>query len=243
MRNGRCIFRLVAAATALLLPSLAGIVPAARGVAADELPRVLLLGDSISIGYTPYVQQMLRDEAVVIRPMRSETAAENCSGTTYGGEHVERWLKLGGGRWDVIHFNFGLHDLKRVDPQSGAPSDNPQHPRQAELDKYEAQLRTIVEKLQATGATLIFATTTPVPEGRVRPHRDVEDPPRYNEAALRVMKQYKVAINDLYGFALPRLEQIQHPVNVHFTPEGSRVLAEQVVRHIREALRQRSKAP
>lgn len=241
MRSDRRTCRIVQAALGWLLAGLLGDTPATRGAAVEERPRVLLLGDSISIGYTPYVQEMLRDEAVVIRPMRSETAAENCAGTTYGVQHVERWLKLGSGRWDVIHFNFGLHDLKRVDPQSGAPSNDPQHPRQAELDKYEEQLRAIVEKLQATGATLIFATTTPVPEGRVTPHRDVADPQRYNEVARRVMKEYQVQINDLYSFALPRLKEIQRPVDVHFTPEGSRLLAKQVAEQIRAALRQRSK--
>lgn len=51
------------------------------------------------------------------------------------------------------------------------------------------------------------------------------------------MKANGVAINDLFAFARPRLKEIQRPVNVHFTPEGSRALAEQVVRHIREALK------
>ena len=217
-------------------------VPERGGDSAGRKPHILILGDSISIGYTPFVREMLASEAVVIRPMRNEKQAENCSGTTYGVEHVERWLKLGDGRWDVIHFNFGLHDLKRVDPETGAPSVNPEHPRQASPEVYEKQLREIVQKLKASGAKLIFATTTPVPSGGVRPHRDVEDPQRYNEIARKVMEEHGVAINDLFGFAEPRLGGIQRPVNVHFTDEGSRLLAEEVVRHVQRAIPRKARS-
>ena len=199
--------------------------------------RVLILGDSISIGYTPLVREMLEGEAKVVRPMAANGRAENCQGTDYGVEHVDRWLQLDGGDWDVIHFNFGLHDMKRVDPASGAASSDPSHPRQTPVDEYEQQLDTIVQQLKATGAELIFATTTPVPQGDLRPHRDIEDPQRYNDAARRAAKKHSVAINDLYGFAQPRLEEIQLPQNVHFTPGGSRVLAEEVAKNIRAALK------
>ncbi|HEY8506421.1 MAG TPA: sulfatase-like hydrolase/transferase, partial [Gemmataceae bacterium] len=212
-----------------------GAAPAADDPPAARQPRVLILGDSISIGYTPLVREMLKGEAVVVRPTAGDRP-ENCEGTTRGAEQIDRWLKLGGGQWDVIHFNFGLHDLKRVDPKTGAPSNNPDHPRQADPGAYEKQLRAIVAKLKPTGAKLIFATTTPVPEGKVRPHRDPEDVPRYNAVARRVMEENGVAVNDLYAFALPRLKQIQRPANVHFTPEGSEALAGEVVRHIRRAL-------
>jgi hypothetical protein len=206
---------------------------------AEEKPRVLILGDSISIGYTPFVQEMLKDEAVVIRPTRGERRAENCQGTTYGVKQIDRWLKLGNGHWDVIHFNFGLHDLKHVNPATRANSNNPKDPRQAEPATYEKQLREIVGKLKKTGAKLIFATTTPVPAGGVRPYRDVEDPARYNAIAVKIMKEHGIGIDDLYAFANPQLKKIQRPVNVHFTPEGSRALARQVVKHIRQALRRK----
>lgn len=207
------------------------------GAAAEPQPRVLILGDSISIGYTPHVQELMEGEAEVLRPMRPNGNAENCSGTTYGVTEIDRWLEAGGGKWAVIHFNFGLHDLKRVDPASGAASGDPNHPRQAEPEAYERNLRQIVERLKKTGARLVFATTTPVPEGKLSPHRDPEDVERYNEIARRVMEENGVAIDDLYGFALPRLAEIQRPANVHFTDDGSKALAEQVAASIREQLK------
>jgi acyl-CoA thioesterase-1 len=200
-----------------------------------DKPRVLLLGDSISIGYTPFVQEMLKAEAVVVRPMRRNGTAENCSGTTYGVEQIDRWLAIDGGRWDVIHFNFGLHDLKHVDPKTGAASPNESDPPQADLAKYEKQLREIVGKLKTSGAKLILATTTPYPEG-VKPFRAVDDAAKYNEVALKIAKENDIAVDDLYAFALPRLKEIQRPVNVHFTPEGSKALAAEVARSIRAAL-------
>ena len=199
-------------------------------------PRILLLGDSISIGYTPFVRQALGDEAFVVRPMNNHRAAQNCQGTKFGVTQIDRWLSIGGGKWDVIHFNFGLHDLKHVDPDTGGNSNNPDHPEQSPPEQYESQLREIVEKLQATGAELIFATTTPVPEGGVRPFRDVTAPQQYNDIARRVMDDQGIVVNDLYSFALQQPGDIQKPVDVHFTREGSRSLADEVVKHIRIAL-------
>jgi acyl-CoA thioesterase-1 len=209
---------------------------------AQEKPRVLILGDSISIGYTPYVQEMMKGEAVVVRPTgkpnpkTQKTRAENCAGTNNGVKNIDRWLKIDGGNWDVIHFNFGLHDLKRVKADTGQNSNDPKDPQQADLATYEKQLREITKKLHATGAKLIFATTTPYPGG-VKPHRDPEDAARYNEVAQKIVAEYDGTINDLYSFALPRLKKIQRPVNVHFSPEGSQQLASEVVKHLRAVLK------
>ena len=200
-------------------------------------PRVLLLGDSISIGYTPLVQEMLRNDAEVLRPTRPNGQPENCSGTTYGVAELDRWLAIGGGNWDVIHFNFGLHDLKRQNPATGTASNSPADPPQADLETYRRHLSDITQRLKATGATVVFATTTPVPGGPLSPHRDPNDVRRYNAAALEIMRTHGVAIDDLYTFAADRLENIQRPANVHFTQAGSKQLAEQVVASVRAALK------
>jgi acyl-CoA thioesterase-1 len=192
--------------------------------------RVLILGDSISMAYTPLVRKKLGERAIVVRPMLGGgTRAENCGGTTNGVVEVDRWLAMDGGEFDVIHFNFGLHDVKRIDPVSGKGSNDPGDPHQATLEVYSLQLEQITSKLQASGARLVFATTTPVPEGGVRPHRDPEDVVRYNAAAIALMEEREIRVNDLYAVALPRLEELQRPVNVHFTREGSKALADEVV--------------
>jgi acyl-CoA thioesterase-1 len=177
-----------------------------------------LIGDSISMGYTPVVQERLKGKANVHR------IGENGGPTSNGVAKVDAWL--GTFEWDVIHFNFGLHDLKVMEDGK----------RQVELEQYEANLRKIAARLKETGAKVIFATTTPVPEGKVSPVRRPEDVARYNEAAMRVMKEMGIEVNDLYEVALPKLKEIQRPVNVHFTETGYAVLGERVAARMERAL-------
>jgi acyl-CoA thioesterase-1 len=183
-----------------------------------SLPRVLLIGDSISIGYTLPTREMLASKANVHR------ISTNGGPTTNGVANLDKWL--GDGKWDVIHFNFGLHDLKQ----------DADGKRQVPVDQYEKHLRQIVAGLKKSGARLIWASTTPVPEGELNPVRSDSDVKQYNEAARRVMEEHDVEINDLYAFARPRLKELQRPINVHFTDDGSRVLAQQVSASISKAL-------
>lgn len=201
-----------------------------------SLPNVLILGDSISIGYTPPVRKLLEGKANVFRPHTANgTKPENCSGTTKGVDAVDRWI--GDRKWDVIHFNFGLHDLKHVtEPGGNKVSKDPSDPLQATVDQYAANLEKIVERLEKTGATLIFATTTPVPPGTSGVLREPESPPKYNAAAVKIMQAHGIQVNDLFAFCEPRLDEIQRPKNVHFTNEGSQALAQQVAAAIQKAL-------
>ena len=186
------------------------------------LPRVLLIGDSISIGYTIPTRKLLEGKANVHR------ALTNCGPTSKGVRSLDKWLtdkRLGSGKWDVIHFNWGLHDLKFM-------KDGKQ---QVPIDQYEKNLRELVGKLKQTGAKLIWASTTPVPEGCGGPKRLDADVVAYNEVAKKIMDENGIAIDDLYAFALPKLKEIQRPVNVHFSAQGSQALAEQVAAAIEEA--------
>jgi lysophospholipase L1-like esterase len=190
-----------------------------------DLPRVLLIGDSISIGYTLPARTLLDGKANVHR------IPTNGGPTTRGLQQLDRWL--GPSRWDVIHFNFGLHDLKHADAKGGLV-DASEAPRQVELDAYRDNLRAIVRRLKETGATLIWCTTTPVPPGAKG--RVAGDEVAYNAVAADVMKDEGVATNDLHAFAAARLAEIGKPADVHYTPAGYAVLAEQVARRIDQAL-------
>lgn len=188
---------------------------------APGLPRVLLIGDSISIGYTEPVRRLLRGKAHVSR------IPVNGGSTTNGIQNLASWL--GDGRWDVIHFNWGLHDLKLA-AEGG---------RQVPIDQYETNLRDLVKQLQATGAKLVWASTTPVPPGQQNPMRLTSDVPIYNAAAKKIMDANGIPIDDLYAFALPRAGVIQRPSNVHFSDAGYQELAGQVAAAILKALGQR----
>lgn len=199
-----------------------------------KLPNVLIIGDSISIDYTPYVRKILKGKANVFRPMHSTDKPENCQGTMYGVQHIDRWIN--GKKWDVIHFNFGLHDIKHVDPVTGKNSKNPEHPQQSNPGEYQANLKEIVGKLKSTGAKLIFATTTPYPDEVDGPLRKPGMHEKYNEVARKIMHQNNIAVNNLHTFVLPRMEKLQRPNNVHFTQKGSKALAKVVAEKISEML-------
>src|SRR5580700_8825783 len=166
------------------------------------LPRVMVIGDSISIGYTEPVRAELTNKANVHR------IPENGADTLTGVKNLDKWLGLA--KWDVIHFNFGLHDLKIMEGGK----------HQVSLPDYETNLRTIVQRLQRSGARLIWATTTPVPDAEVSPPRRSADVIAYNAVAAKVMTESGIAIDDLYALVNPRLGELQLPANVHYTLPG-----------------------
>jgi acyl-CoA thioesterase-1 len=192
------------------------------------LPRVLLIGDSISIGYTVPVRELLKGKANVHRPLT------NCGPTTRGLAEIDKWL--GDGKWDVIHFNWGLHDLKYLGP-NGKNLADPKAAgsrQQVPIDEYEANLQKLVARLKKTDANLIWRSTTPVPEGANG--RVVGDSAKYNAVANAIMDEHDIAIDDQYSFALGKLKKIQLPANVHFSKDGSKELAKQAVTSIQKAL-------
>lgn len=173
-----------------------------------KLPRVLLIGDSISRGYTLPVRQLLAGKANVHR------APENCGPTANGLKKLSIWL--GGGKWDVIHFNFGIHDRKTA------------------LPDYEARLESIAAQLKATGAKVFWAHTTPVAEGGMKDASDADLIAR-NAAAAKVMQKHGIAVDDLHGWVKSDLVKYQNPNDVHFNAAGYERLAERVARVIETA--------
>ena len=155
--------------------------------------------------------------------------------TTRGLENIDAWL--GDGKWDVIHFNWGLHDLKYMGPNNenlADPNDASSH-QQVPSDEYESNLKTLVERMQETGATLIWRTTTPVPEGAKG--RVVGDSKTYNDVAKRIMRKQKIAIDDQYTYSIRKISDLQRKADVHYTTEGSIKLAEQATIAIKKALK------
>jgi acyl-CoA thioesterase-1 len=193
------------------------------------LPRVLLIGDSISIGYTLDVRRALKDVANVHRPRT------NCGPTSKGVEQLSTWL--GDGKWDVIHFNFGLHDLKWLGPngENLAEPNKAGNKPQVALTQYRKNLELIVSRLQKSRAVLIWRNTTPVPKGARG--RVVGDSVKYNEVALEVMKRHGIIVDDMYSYSLAKQTQIQKPKDVHFTREGSAFLGKKVAQIIRAQLK------
>lgn len=208
--------------------AMAGWALCALCAQAEARPRVLIIGDSISIGYTPFVKAALSNRMEIVH------APGNNQATATGLAHLDDWL--GTGRWDVIHFNWGLHDLKYIDGQGKGTSVSKGR-QWVPVEQYETNLGTLVRRLKKSGARLIWCSTTPVPEGTGI--RIAGSEVAYNAAALRVMRAEGVPVNDLHAFVGSpgrRLAMGGRPRDVHYTPAGSEALAGEVVRAIEAAL-------
>jgi acyl-CoA thioesterase-1 len=208
---------------------------------APDLPRVLLIGDSIRGGYMNEVRELLKGKANVHWP------PVNCGGTweslskTKGKGHIDEWL--GDGDWDVIHFNWGLWDINRwIDGKR-----NMQGAIVATEEEYAERLEELVERMEKTGATLIWASTTYVQGGW---GRHAGDEYRYNEVAEEIMDKHGILINDLHALSASfplygeadaeqgEKEMWRSEGNVHFSEAGSQKLAEQVAYAIKMVLEQ-----
>ena len=89
--------------------------------------------------------------------------------------------------------------------------------------------------LQQTDAKLIWASTTPVPEGEAG--RKLGDDLIYNQVAAEVMKRHGIEVNDLHAVVAPHMKALAvGPGNVHFKPEGSKLLARQAAAAIERAI-------
>lgn len=196
-----------------------------------EKPRILIIGDSISEGYFPYVKQALKDKAFV------EHNAGNAQDTWHGLKNLEQWL--GKSKWDVVYFNWGLWDLcHRSINDSGVLVKDVNGKVSATPNQYWQNLDSLVTILEKTGAKLVFATLTYIPDGAAG--RISGDELVYNQIAVGVMKKHNIPVNDLCG--LSKSVHIKHgkaPGNVHYTAEGYEKIAEAVIDMLNEVLTKR----
>lgn len=190
----------------------------------DKVKNVLIIGDSISIGYTSFVEKALAPDVIIMHN------PGNGGSTIRGTENIEKWLD--NKQWDVIIFNFGLHDLVYKDQDNKYDVINGKV--SVSLEEYKKNLEAIIVKLKETTATLIFVNTTVVPENSVG--RKVEDPAKYNEVAQEVMFRNGIQVVDLYTASLLIHPQNSQQGNVHYTPVGYEQLATHIIKIIKNIL-------
>ncbi len=215
------------------------LLATAGAVAVDtNLPNVLLIGDSISIAYTPFVREILKGKANVFRPYDpNKNRPINCGSTAVGLKGLDHWLD--GRTWDVIHFNWGLHDLCYRNPKVThiyGSRDKVGGKISVPLDRYAKNLEQLVRRLEQTDAVLIWATTTRIPPGEAG--RIEGDDVRYNAAAAAIIKHHGIRIDDLYSTttAFPEKDALVAG-DVHYKESGSRKLAAQVADEILQVLK------
>ena len=196
-------------------------------VEVEGLPNVLIIGDSISIGYTLPTRDLLQGKVNLHR------IPTNGGPTTKGLSDIDKWL--GKRKWDLIHFNWGLHDLKFMgkDGTNLVPKEKG-GVVQVPLPDYEKNLDRLVARMKKGAKQLVWRNTTPIPAGSKA--RYVGDSVKYNQAAARIMKRHDVPTLDLFNPSKQNMKAWMREANVHYFPAGSQALAEIVAEDIKKRL-------
>ncbi len=218
--NRKNLFGVLCLLAAILMGC--SVVSATEKANADQskaLPRVLLIGDSICGGYQQGVKKLLAGKAVVVKQ------PGNGQHTWNGLEKLDKWL--GDGKWDVIHFNWGLWDVAYRNPESKnfGHLDKVDGKLTTSLVDYEKNLRKLIARLKKTGAVLVWASTTPVPNGE--PGRIKGDEVKYNAAAAKIMATNGIAVDDLHAEVVRQGRPKGN--NVHDTGNLCRKVADSIV--------------
>ena len=186
------------------------------------MEEVILIGDSIRMGYQAFVQKELQGWAQVWGPEENGRTSENVL------NHLKEWVLSK--RAGIIHVNAGLHGLRRAmdATENAIPLEGYRH-------NVELVLRTILDE---TGARLIWATTTPVNSKLQRESKESyrleADVAAYNEAATEVCERLGVEINDLFQvISESGRDRLLTEDGVHFTDEGYALLGKAVAGFIR----------
>ena len=236
--NPPCVFHKAKPATAC------GDFPAPL---ATDRPNVLLIGDSISMP-VPYTPGGYGLNAKALLTARGMQVAHN-GGWGSGGQASNtvkgllctnvstpgNWLNVSG-QYEVIHFNFGLHDL--VDP---GPGEGKEH---VPLSAYGANLAEIYRRLSAKAKHVMWTTTTPCPNVTTSMGRTDAKVVAYNAQALTSLTAAakaagaKLLVDDLYKAVDDKCGKnyktcvLQKPKNVHFQPAGCAFMGAEVAKSI-----------
>lgn len=177
--------------------------------------QVMLLGDSLRMGYQPVVRKMLEGKAEVNGP------EENGRWAGYTLNSFRFWIPSMPAP-DIIHWNNGLWDLGD-DYNLGRPFSLP--------EEYESALErmiTVIGKIYPK-AKIIMATTMPTD------NPDSSDIEGYNEILKAVAKRHGIPVNDLFPIAKQNPSLIG-PDHIHLTDEGYDTVAKQVVSMIEKCM-------
>lgn len=194
------------------------------------MKKVLLLGDSIRMGYDEYVKELLKDKCEVLYD--EEDNGRFAAYTLWQANQLFKKY----GKFDVVHWNNGYWDMNVEAPMIEA-----MHP----IDEYIHFLKRIIAEIRRNGAEIIFATTTPILNSGaafdntgtgVKINYSNDWVAKYNDAAKKLMAEENITVNDLYALMLKDKNYYKCEDMLHLTEEGTKVCAEQAARLISEKL-------
>lgn len=189
------------------------------------MKKILLIGDSIRKGYDRYVQLAFKDSAEVYFPR------ENCRFTGYIIRNIYDWKKELdlGDDVDLVHWNAGLwDDLVMIDGK-----------QLTSIETYKENIERICKiiRILFPEAKMTFATSTPVQEELFdvikRYNRDTET---YNDAAVKIVKEYGGEINDLYTLMNNAPVEYHSDLAHYYTKEGTELITGGVIKSIENSL-------
>ena len=189
------------------------------------MKKVLLVGDSIRMGYDKAVKQSLENKAEVIFP------EDNCRFASYVLRYIHEYAKgIPGEDIDVVHWNAGLWDCLRLfeeEPHTPIPG-------------YTYYIERICKRIQKIypNAKVIFATSTAVLSEKMgrdfkRYNEEIE---QYNAAAVEVVRKFGFEVNDLYAVSTGLPEEAHSDAVHYYTPMGTEAFTKQVLSFIVPAL-------
>jgi acyl-CoA thioesterase-1 len=198
-----------------------------------DLPRVLVLGDSIVNQYSTFLREKLIGRANV-----------RTGGTAYdpqpdwpaviAREVTEREREMGR-PFDLIQFNWGLHALKWAQGLEYSMRFKEGFVRCVPLERYGAELEKLVVELKKTGRRLVWATTTPANNGA-----QPDDAEGYNAIAGEIMHRHGITVNDLNAFVVNNRIPQTEPRNCHFPRESAERLGVEVATILFDLLAKKS---
>ncbi len=185
----------------------------------DRRPAILVLGDSITRGRLPHLKEMFEPDYAVCAPF------ENGRGTLFSLTQIETWLRLRK-HWDLVVFNWGLHDLRRRDTVPAVSQ-----------SEYAKSLTILATRIIAKSDHALFVTTTPVPPKAADWKNDDVD--LYNHTAIEIMEELGVPVCDLSLLAAEVHAdhgKMPRDSDIHYDREGYRLLAKPVAGAMRAIL-------
>ena len=190
-----------------------------------NMKNVLLIGDSIRMGYDKAVKNTLKGKANVYFP------EENCRFASYVLRYIHEYKRiLGDNRVDVLHWNVGLWDCLRMF------GEEPHTP----VDVYAYYIERICIRIKKLfpDAQVIFATSTSVQSELMSPDfkRYNEEIEVYNAAAVKVVSKYGFQVNDLYAVSVLLPEEAHSDAVHYYTSMGTKIFTEQVLSYLLPAL-------
>ncbi len=187
---------------------------------------IILIGDSIRVGYQEYTTRQLKDVARLWWP------SQNGGPTSKIVANLDEWVTSR--QPDVVHINAGLHDIKRPRTATGGVDENQVPPAE-----YRKNVENILaDIMKHTKARVFWATTTPVIYERNHASRPIdlfeEDVREYNGISVDVATKLGVEIDELYQVVVDGgTERLLGPDGIHFTDEGYRLLGQTVADFLR----------